>query len=164
MVRSMRYLLAVAILCLSASALPAQSGYVFSLEPGERIRLNGPELGDKLVTARVVSWNDALLRFTIEGSDIIHTRQRVDLASLDAQRHSRRGGARSGLLWGGYLGASTGIIAGALLAGNLDLQMEHSIAIFAAGGGAFGLATGAALGAILVPDRWYRFVFTPGGS
>lgn len=84
----------------------------------------------------------------------------VEVLWVDLGR-SRKHSAWRGALWGGYLGAASGFVAGPLVAKSSDYTIGQASAGLSLGAGLVGAGLGAVVGAILAPEhRWksYRFV------
>lgn len=84
----------------------------------------------------------------------------VEVLWVDLGR-SRKHSAFRGALWGGYLAAAAGAVAGPLVAKSTDYSIGQTSAGLSVGGGLIGAGVGALVGAIVAPEhRWksYRFV------
>ena len=84
----------------------------------------------------------------------------VEVLWVDLGR-SRKHSAWRGALWGGYLGAASGAVAGPLVAKSSDITIGQASAGLGIGAGLIGAGVGAVVGAILAPEhRWkaYRFI------
>lgn len=84
----------------------------------------------------------------------------VEVLWVDLGR-SRKHAAWRGALWGGYLGAASGFVAGPLVARSTDYTIGQASGGLSVGAGLIGAGVGAVVGAILAPEhRWkaYRFV------
>jgi hypothetical protein len=94
------------------------------------------------------------------GQQIEASYKEVDVLWVDLGR-SRAHAAWRGALWGGYLGAASGAVAGPLAAKSLDYSIGQTSAMLSVGAGLVSAGVGAVVGAILAPEhRWkaYRFV------
>lgn len=155
----MRLATALLALLVTAPSLAAQVENPFMLEPGDRIRLAAPAPSDAAVEADVVDVSGTTFNFAIaDAPDVVLTRSFAGLDTLEVRASSRRHSARSGAIWGLYLGAAAGLIGGPFYATSGSMETGTAVGVFGSAGGLAGALTGAAVGALLAPERWYRYV------
>lgn len=157
----MRLVTATLTFLLLATPLASQEGPpAIPIEPGDVIRLRSPFPGQTIVPARVTSVGDVYFGYAIENDpeNRIFTGELLTLDTLDVRERSRRYSARTGAVWGGYLGAALGLIGGPFAAPGMDIETGTSVALFGAAGTAMGALSGATIGALIAPARWYRYV------
>jgi hypothetical protein len=129
------------------------------LSRGDRIRINAPRVGDPLVSASVLAVRGSQIGFAIgEGPGQVYTRNLLSVDTLDVRGRSRRDSARSGALWGLFLGASGGMIGAPFAEPALPWDTGPTIAVLGGAGGLAGAMVGAAVGAVIDPPRWYRYI------
>ena len=161
------------LVALTAGPLAAQETNPLNLTVGDQIRLHEPTTAangtEGYVTARGgaeggwVNGQVTMLEadgfsFTVPGDPQVYTRPYVSIDMIDIKRQARRQSMVSGALWGAYLGAALGAISGPFAAKSMPIGTGPSMAVFGAAGGVGGAALGAAVSAILLPTRWYRYV------
>lgn len=104
------------------------------------------------------AFQSSAYRATAGGAEVRY--EEVEVLWVDLGR-SRKHAAWRGALWGGYLGAASGAVAGPLVAKSTDYTIGQASAGLGIGAGLIGAGVGAVVGAILAPEhRWkaYRFI------
>ena len=160
-----RGVLALVLLAIFTTVLPAWGQYPPEIAAGRRVRLDGATSEAGLTTARIVEIRPHWLTYRQEGDTIAHTRRLETIETLLVSQGRDRGrSAWWGAAWGTYLGSSSSMIAGVLSARSLHRGVGESVALGAVVGTLVGAPLGAALGAIFAPERWraYRFAKAPG--
>lgn len=137
---------------LAATTLAAQ-------EPGTRIRL-APTDGAVQIGVLVALDRDSVHIRDMAGTDLRYAR--ADLRLLERSIGHRRNVGRAAVR-GGVIGAGAGFLLGALASAEDDAFCSGASCI-AAGSGAgavWGLAIGAAIGALVRTEQWERIESTP---
>ena len=159
----MRQLLLVITLLLAATPVSGQIADSLRLRPGDPVRFPGPLPGQAtLVDGTVVSVLPHAFEFSVRGaSGQTYTRSYDTLTSIDVGYHDAGKSARTGGLWGLFVGGVLGLVSGPFLAPHLSVDTGPAMALSAAGAGLIGIGIGAAAGALMAPTRWNRYVFQP---
>ena len=153
--------LVVLVLLLVPIRAPGQVADSLRLRPGDQIRLSDAlAMDDVWVSGRVLEVWAHGFAFAPEGQPAQRvSREFLTIDTIDVAYRDAGESARAGGVLGGFVGASLGILAGALLASRMSIDTGTSIALVGAAGGLVGLLSGALAGASLSPLRWHRYVF-----
>lgn len=154
----MRFILPVAVFLFAAQPLYAQNANPLSLSVGDQISLREPLAGGTMIRGTVSKLDPDALTYVAEGDYRQYFRPYVGIDTIAVKRRMPRASARSGALWGAFLGAAAGIISAPFYAKSASMGTGTAIAVIGASGGLGGSLLGAAAGAVLFPRRWFRHV------
>ncbi|HEX6924062.1 MAG TPA: hypothetical protein VF167_01425 [Longimicrobiaceae bacterium] len=163
-----RVVLAVALLMLAAVPLSSQAPIDFP--PGSQLRVQFPgetqPVEGSLVSADRESFVFRPSGDAFQSSYVSAATQSARVPYTDVEvlwvdlGKSRKHSAWRGALWGAYLGAGSGAVAGPFVAKSTDYTIGQASAGLSIGAGLIGAGVGAVVGAILAPDhRWKAFRF-----
>ena len=147
-------------LCLLfAVPAAAQTNERLPVGVGDEVRIRGPLRGDGYTMATIREFGPSYLYFTVENRPgVVFVRSYKNLGGLDVPGFSRTRGAKSGAMWGFYLGGAAGVVAGPFTANAFSMETGTSMGVLGVGAGLVGGLVGAAAGAILFPKEWQRYV------
>lgn len=154
----MKAFLMLGIVLLSAPLQAQDAPNPFGLKTGDEIRMSEGATGEDPVVGTVVAIErDA---FTYESNAVLGE-VTVPFATVDTlaiRRKLPRQGAMYGGAWGAFFGFAAGLITAPFVAGEMDMSGTAASAVLGGAGAVGGALAGGALGATVLPARWYLYI------